>query len=216
MTQALPHIARWILTFEATHEYLVYTMIVVVACVEGPWLSIILGFLIRLGDFSVFPVYISLMLGDLIGDAVWYYIGRRYGDRFVAKYGKYFNVTARGVERMSTLFHRYKHSVLFLSKISNGLGFALVTLMTAGMVEFLSADIWRSTYWVSLYGPVCFSLSDTSSVISTSQSTAFLDGCLSLPPQSRWQQWGTGIGNTGAARPIRIESIRPEKQQDTT
>ena len=155
MTQALPHIARWILTFEATHEYLVYTMIVVVACVEGPWLSIILGFLIRLGDFSVFPVYISLMLGDLIGDAVWYYIGRRYGDRFVAKYGKYFNVTARGVERMSTLFHRYKHSVLFLSKISNGLGFALVTLMTAGMVRipfgrYMAVNLLGQLIWTGL------------------------------------------------------------------
>jgi len=75
------------------------------------------------------------MLGDLIGDAGWYYVGRRYGHVFVTRYGKYFNVTESGVERMTRLFHRYKNSVLFLSKISNGFGFALVTLTTAGMVR---------------------------------------------------------------------------------
>lgn len=135
MNQTLPHIVQWILAFGATHEYLVYAMILLLACAEGPWLSLILGVLMRLGDFSFFPVYMSLMLGDLIGDSVWYYIGRRYGDRFVAKYGKYFKVTASGVECMTRLFYRYKHPILFLSKISNGFGFALVTLMTAGMVR---------------------------------------------------------------------------------
>jgi membrane-associated protein len=135
VNQALPNIAQWILTFEVTHEYLVYAMIIFLACIEGPWLSLIFGVLIRLGDFSFLPVYTSLMLGDLIGDSAWYYVGRRYGGRFVVNYGKYFKVTASGVERMTSLFHHYRDSVLFLSKISNGFGFALVTLTTAGMVK---------------------------------------------------------------------------------
>jgi membrane-associated protein len=135
VNQGLPHIVQWILTFGATHEYLVYPIIMFLACAEGPWLSLIFGVLLRLGDFSFFPVFMSLMLGDLIGDSAWYYIGRRYGNRFVAKYGKYFKVTTSGLDRMTRLFHHYKHSVLFLSKISNGFGFALITLMTAGMVR---------------------------------------------------------------------------------
>ena len=36
---------------------------------------------------------------------------------------------------MTHLFHKHKHTVLFLSKISNGLGLALVTLTTAGMIK---------------------------------------------------------------------------------
>jgi membrane-associated protein len=155
VNQGLPHIVQWILSFGANHEYFVYVMIVFLACAEGPWLSLILGVLIRLGDFGFFPVYISLMLGDLIGDAVWYYIGQRYGDRFVAKYGKYFKVTAGGVERMTRLYHHYKHSVLFLSKISNGFGFALVTLMTAGMVRipfgrYMLVNLLGQVVWTGL------------------------------------------------------------------
>ena len=81
--QPLPHIAEWILAFGAIHEYLLYAMIVFLAFAEGPWLSLILGVLIRLGDFSVLAVYLSLILGDLIGDAAWYHIGRNYGPCFV-------------------------------------------------------------------------------------------------------------------------------------
>ena len=155
MNEALLHIFQWIMTFGLTHEYLVYAMITFLACAEGPWLSLILGVFIRLGDFSFFPVYMCLMLGDLIGDAGWYFMGRRYGNLFVARYGKYFKVTASGVERMTRLFHCYKHSVLFLSKISNGFGFAIVTLMTAGMVRipfgrFIVINLLGQFIWTGL------------------------------------------------------------------
>jgi len=53
-----------------------------------------------------------------------------FGHRFVGRFGKYFGVTEDGVARMARLFHRYKYRILFLSKISNGLGLALVTLTT--------------------------------------------------------------------------------------
>lgn len=135
MNQTLPDIAQWIITFGTTHEYLVYGAIVVIACAEGPWISLILGVLLSLGFFYFWPIYIALMVGDLIGDVVWYFIGRRYGHSFIGKHGHRFSITEVGVERMTRLFHTHKHVVLFLSKITNGLGFAIVTLMTAGMVR---------------------------------------------------------------------------------
>lgn len=134
---------------------MVYILIAVLACAEGPWLSLIFGVLLRMSYFSFIPVYMSLIAGDLLGDAGWYYLGRRYGHRFVLKYGKYFNVTERGVERMTRLFHRYKHSVLFLSKISNGFGLAIVTLMTAGMVgipfvRYMLVNLSGQLIWTGL------------------------------------------------------------------
>ena len=135
MNENLPEIARWIIQFGTTHEYLVYIVIAIIACAEGPWISLILGVTLRLGFLFFWPIYIALMVGDLVGDVIWYYIGRRYGKRFIERHGARFNITETAVERMTHLFHRHKHSVLFLSKISNGLGFALITLMTAGMVR---------------------------------------------------------------------------------
>ena len=131
----LPNIAGWIVNFGTTHYYLVYIVIAIIACAEGPWISLILGVVLRLGFLYFWPIYIALMVGDLVGDVIWYYIGRRYGHSFIGKHGHRFNITEASVERLTRLFHKHKHLVLFLSKISNGMGFALVTLMTAGMVK---------------------------------------------------------------------------------
>ncbi len=155
MGQALPHIAEWIRDFGVDHDYLVYAAIVLLACVEGPWLALVCGVLVEIGDFPFLPVYTALMLGDLVGDAVWYTVGRRYGQRFVGRYGKYMNVTEEAVERMTRLFRRYKDSVLFLSKITNGFGFSLVTLMTAGMVKipfvrYMLVNILGQLVWTGL------------------------------------------------------------------
>ncbi len=126
---------EWLVTLATHYPYIIYGIIVVVACSEGPYLSMICGFLLRFGYFAFWPLYIALMVGDLIGDVIWYYIGRHYGHRFIARFGKYFNITEDNVGKVERVFHKYKHSILFISKISNGFGFALVTLVTAGMVK---------------------------------------------------------------------------------
>jgi membrane protein DedA with SNARE-associated domain len=131
----LPNIANWIINYGVVHDYLVYVVIAIIACAEGPWISLILGVALRFGFLYFWPIYMALMIGDLVGDVIWYYIGRRYGHSFIGKHGKRFNITEAGVERLTRLFHKHKHVVLFLSKISNGMGFALVTLMTAGMIR---------------------------------------------------------------------------------
>jgi len=117
------------------HPYLVYILIALIATPEGPILSIIGGILLKTGYFSFIPLYGALMLGDLIGDTIWYLIGFRFGHGFIKRFGKYFNITEERVVRVKRIFHSYKNSILFISKISNGLGFAIVTLLTAGMVH---------------------------------------------------------------------------------
>lgn len=126
---------EWLIQLSQNHSYIVYAIIIILACAEGPILSMIFGVLIKLGYFGFIPVYIALMLGDVIGDSGWYYVGRRYGHGFIKRFGKYFSVTEGGVEKMTKIFHTYKHPILFVSKISNGFGFSLVTLITAGMVK---------------------------------------------------------------------------------
>lgn len=125
----------WLIQVAHTHQYIVYAIIVVLACVEGPILSMIFGVLIKFGYFSFWPVYIALMLGDLAGDTIWYQIGKNFGHRFIGRFGKYFSITEEKVGRVTDIFHRYKHSIIFISKITTGFGFAIVTLFTAGMVK---------------------------------------------------------------------------------
>ncbi len=125
----------WLIQFGIHHSILVYLPVIVVAILEGPFLSIFFGILLHLGYFSFIPVYCALMLGDLIGDVVWYYIGYHYGRRAISRFGKRFKITESDVEKTEALFHKHKHKILFISKITNGFGFALVVLMTAGIAR---------------------------------------------------------------------------------
>jgi len=134
------------------HAYLVYAIIIILACVEGPVLSMIFGVFIRLGLFPFWPVYFALMGGDLLGDAFWYHIGKYFGHAFVRKFGKYFSVTEENIAKLTAVFYKYKNSILFISKITTGFGFAIGTLITAGLakipfkryilINFLGQFIW--------------------------------------------------------------------------
>ena len=105
---------EWLINLSTNHAMWVYVFIAFFAFAEGPYLSIILGIFIRLNYFSLVPVYFALMIGDLIGDVFWYYIGYFYGHGFIRKFGKYFGVTEQNIENVKIIFHRYHHPILFI------------------------------------------------------------------------------------------------------
>jgi membrane protein DedA with SNARE-associated domain len=144
----------FLINLSTHHVYLVYILIIMFACLEGPVFSILFGILIRLGYFSFTPIYIALMLGDMVGDTIWYWIGRKFGYPFVRKYGKYFSITEENIHKVERIFHTYQKSILIISKLTTGFGFAIVTLFTAGLVKipfrtytalnFLGQFVWTA------------------------------------------------------------------------
>lgn len=110
-----------------------YVLIIPITIIEGPIVMVLCGFLLRFGTFDLIPLYGALTLADLIGDIVWYCVGRFWGIPFVKRFGKFFSITERTLERVSALFHKHHNKILFISKITMGFGFALVTLITAGL-----------------------------------------------------------------------------------
>jgi membrane protein DedA with SNARE-associated domain len=92
------------------------------------------------------------MIGDMIADIMWYWIGYFGGMKFVDRFGKYFGITRHRIEIVSLFYHKYHERILFISKITTGFGFALITLITAGLVKipfkkyfilnFLGGFIW--------------------------------------------------------------------------
>ena len=125
----------WLIHITNAHPILTYGIIIFVAFVEGPLLGMICGLLIRLGDFHFIPIYFALMAGDLIGDTFWYIIGYHFAGPFLSRFGEYFSITEEGVAAVEKIFHKHQDWILLLSKVTMGLGFALVTLVTAGIVK---------------------------------------------------------------------------------
>ncbi len=134
------------------HKYLI---IIPVTIVEGPIVSFLSGFLVQLGVLNFFYAYICLMIGDLIGDVAWYWLGCKWGMPFIRKFGKYFSLSEEKIQPIHKLFHKYHTSVLFISKLATGFGFAPAVLFTAGMTRipfsrYLTLNFFGQFIWTAL------------------------------------------------------------------
>lgn len=156
---------EWLIYLVSAHPYAVYLFIVLLACTEGSFLFLIFGVLIKLGYFGFIPVYLALISGNLIGDVVWYYIGFMWGHKFIGRFGKNFGITEDEVTKVTETFHKHKYPILFVSKITNGFGFALVVLITAGIVRipfalYMVVNIIGQFIWAGMLIGIGYFFSD--------------------------------------------------------
>ncbi len=141
-----------ILSFVGAYKYLLLTF---VAIIEGPIVMMSAGLFVHSGQLSFLPSYIALMVGDLIGDMAWYGVGYYGGERFVHRFGTYFSITEESVGKVQAIFKRHHEKILLLSKMTMGLGFALATLVVAGMSrisvsKYLAINALGQLFWSAL------------------------------------------------------------------
>ncbi|MFA6285058.1 MAG: DedA family protein [Parcubacteria group bacterium] len=132
-----------------------YPAIFAGSLIEGPTVMIITGFFLRLGYFHFLSAYLLLVAGDLLGDFIWYEIGRLGLHRTVYKIGKFFNVSEKNIETLKFKFRRHEGKILFGSKLTAGFGFAVPIMIVAGMSRvplkkfglytFLGGLIWAGS-----------------------------------------------------------------------
>jgi len=104
-----------------------YYILFPLAAIEGPIVSLAVGFLIYLGYFQFLPAYTLLLLGDLIPDTIYYYVGR-FGNKrkIIEKYGSHLNLIEK-------LWQEHGKKTMFLSKLAYGL--SIPFLISAGLVK---------------------------------------------------------------------------------
>ncbi len=132
--------------------YFRYPVAFLVAIAEGPIVMVASGILLRLNFFSFWPIYFTLLLGDFVADLGWYAVGYFGARKFVDRWGHYLSLTPKSMERLERLFKNHHDKILFISKITMGFGFALATLIAAGMAKvpfkkyafynFLGGFVW--------------------------------------------------------------------------
>lgn len=112
-----------------------YPLISIGAFVEGPVVMIASGFLLRHHAFQLLPLCITLIIGDLIGDVLWYCIGYFLADPFLRKYGNFIGLNIVMFEKTKTAFLRHHQNILLVSKMTLGFGIAKGILMAAGAAQ---------------------------------------------------------------------------------
>jgi len=104
-------------------------LILPLAVIEGPIVAVVTGFLSGRGYFAWYVAVAALVAGDLIGDMIYYVIGRtgarplgRLGAR-LGLHGKITDALRRGLEQDATrmlLIAKWTHAIGFMVLIGGG------------------------------------------------------------------------------------------------
>ena len=134
------------------YSYAGYALITILAVFEGPIVTVALGSIINLGYLNFTLVYIAVILGDVIGDVFLYSMGYKYGDKAIHKIQERISIKDYHVEKVKKMFHKNKYLILIISKITNGVGFSVVVLLTAGIVRipfvyYMVANLFGQLIW---------------------------------------------------------------------
>ncbi len=113
-----------------------YWIILPLAVIEGPVITIIASFLASIGLLNIFFVYLLVLLGDILGDIIHYFVGRIGGIRIIKKYGHYFKVNEDSIDEVKTKYFNSKNSlwkIITLSKITHAP--SSLVMLVSGMVK---------------------------------------------------------------------------------
>lgn len=126
MIFSLTQVMQWLLHYK-------YFVLFPVMVVEGPMITVIAGFLSSLGYLNIFVVYVVVVIGDLVGDSI-YYAGGRWGrKRFVRRWGRYVGIRMERIMQLQEYFAKHKAKTLIVAKLSHAIGAPV--LVAAGVAN---------------------------------------------------------------------------------
>lgn len=94
-----------------------YILLFIALLVEGPVVTAAGAFAATLGVFNPWIVFTLSILGNLIPDALYYWLGYWGRERFVDKYGRYFHVTKEMIQKLEKLYHEHAGKTLLAVKL---------------------------------------------------------------------------------------------------
>src|SRR4051812_44105505 len=83
-----------------------YIFLFPIAALEGPIITIIAALLASQGYFNIFAVYFVVVASDLVGDVLYYALGR-WGQPLLVRWGKYIRLNH---EQLRALEERFRTS----------------------------------------------------------------------------------------------------------
>ena len=116
-----------------------YFFIFLVMCVEGPVATTAAGFAAALGYFNPWFILIISILGDLIPDSIYYFIGYSSRFAFIEKIGVRFGLTQNRINGLESKFKKHfgkSMVVLKLTPVIPTFGFLLVGYLKLSFLRF--------------------------------------------------------------------------------
>jgi len=119
-----------------------YFILFPLACFEGPMVAFVAATLIPLGYFSPLPLFVVLVLADVIPDITYYFFGRWGREKsLIEKVGPKLRITPERFEVVRNLWHTHPFKTMAITKFAYGLSTPL--LITAGLAHLPFNTFWR-------------------------------------------------------------------------
>ncbi len=106
------------------------------AVIEGPIVTVIAGWLARLGYFPLRWAMVVLVLADLLGDSLLYALGRAGPDLLRQKWQLALGVTEARIAQVAEHFARRGGRTLLVAKLTHSFGFAALVAAGASRMSF--------------------------------------------------------------------------------
>lgn len=118
--------------------------------VPGQLVAILSGILAKIGTVKLLDTIVVLSVGAVLGDLISYYLGNKYGESFILKYGKYFYLKKENFEKTKELISTHAGKSIIIGRF-NSITRAL-TPFAAGSVnvpiyKFIFYDIIGGISW---------------------------------------------------------------------
>ena len=130
-------------------EHYKYLIIIPIAILEGPIITVISGFLVSVGYLNWFIAYPILVLADLVGDCLRYVVGKYCGRiLWVKKMAEFFGYNEKTEKFLENHFQRHPGKTFIIAKLSHGVGSAVQIASGIANVNF-----WRFV-WFNFLGTI--------------------------------------------------------------
>lgn len=114
-----------------------YIILSIFAILEGPVVSLVSGFLVRLGHLKFLPVIIILLLGDIVSDSVYYFLAiKSNGEEFIKKYANKYKTISENFNLLENLWRQHGVVTMFVAKFAYGFTIPLVISAAISKVPY--------------------------------------------------------------------------------
>ncbi len=127
------------------------------AFVSATLTAFLCGILLKLGLVSFTIVFLAILLGDLLSNVFWYWVGRIGGNTSVSLFKKIFNIhedtTREKIGSSLDIFNKYKDYATFFVSAPIGMAIMFISFMDAGLRKlsfwrYVSVNTLVSAIWV--------------------------------------------------------------------
>lgn len=106
------------------------------AVIEGPIVTVIAGYLANREILSLWQVIPCVIIADMLGDTLFYFLGRLALDSLSPRWRNRLGLTAERLEALIQGFKRNGTRILVAAKLTHAAGFAALTAAGAARMPF--------------------------------------------------------------------------------